>query len=105
MEGNNITGQLFRSVKSKAEAEGYEIEAFNADGNANLQVDQFNDALGKSPLAIILLAAMIRLAYFNVMEESDQNRDENGEKTFTGLPVTSAALIFPAVMILHILMM
>ena len=57
IEGNNITGQLFRSVKSKAEAEGYEIEAFNADGNANLQVDQFNDALGKSPLAIILLAA------------------------------------------------
>lgn len=52
---------------------------------------------------LYVLAAMIRLAYFNVMEESDQNRDKNGEKAYTGLPVTSAALIFPAVMILHIL--
>lgn len=52
---------------------------------------------------LYVLAAMIRLAYFNVMEESDQNRNKNGEKTYTGLPVTSAALIFPAVMILHIL--
>ena len=50
---------------------------------------------------LYVLAAMIRLAYFNVMEESDQNRDKNGEKAYTGLPVTSAALIFPAVMILH----
>lgn len=52
---------------------------------------------------LYVLAAMIRLAYFNVMEESDQNRDKNGEKAYTGLPVTSAALIFLAVMILHIL--
>lgn len=53
---------------------------------------------------LYVLAAMIRLAYFNVMEESDQNRNANGEKTYTGLPVTSAALIFPAVMILHIIL-
>lgn len=52
---------------------------------------------------LYVLAAMIRLAYFNVMEESDQNCDKNGEKAYTGLPVTSAALIFPAVMILHFL--
>lgn len=53
---------------------------------------------------LYVLAAMIRLAYFNVMEESDQNRNANGEKAYTGLPVTCAALIFPAVMILHILL-
>ena len=53
---------------------------------------------------LYVLAAMIRLAYFNVMEESDQNRNANGEKAYTGLPVTSAALIFPAVMILHIIL-
>ena len=52
---------------------------------------------------LYVLAAMIRLAYFNVMEESDQNRDKNGEKAYTGLPVTSAALSLPADMILHIL--
>lgn len=52
---------------------------------------------------LYVLAAMIRLAYFNVMEETDQNRDSRGEKTYTGLPVTSAALIFPAVLLIHIL--
>ena len=45
---------------------------------------------------LYVLAAMIRLAYFNVMEEE-------GEKIYMGLPVTSAALIFPAVLLVHIL--
>lgn len=45
----------------------------------------------------------IRLALFNVMEEEDQNRDESGAKIYTGLPVTSAALIFPAVLLVHLL--
>mgnify|MGYP004680046127 FL=1 len=52
--------------------------------------------------AFYVLAAMIRLAYFNVLEEEDQNRDENGEKIYLGLPVTSSALIFPAVLLLHV---
>ena len=47
--------------------------------------------------------SLIRLAYFNVMEEEDQNRDETGAKIYTGLPVTSAALIFPAVLLIHML--
>ncbi len=39
------------------------------------------------------LAALIRLAYFNVLEI---NRNSNTPvKTYTGLPVTSSALIFP----------
>ena len=52
---------------------------------------------------LYVLAAMIRLAYFNVMEEEDRNRDETGAKIYTGLPVTSAALIFPAVLLIHML--
>ncbi len=52
---------------------------------------------------LYVLAAMIRLAYFNVMEEEDQNRDKTGAKIYTGLPVTSAALIFPAVLLIHLL--
>ena len=52
---------------------------------------------------LYVLAAMIRLAYFNVMEEEDQNRDETGAKIYTVLPVTSAALIFPAVLLIHML--
>ena len=48
------------------------------------------------------LAAMIRLAYFNVLEE-ERSKTEGGEnKVFTGLPVTSAALIFPTILLIHI---
>lgn len=53
---------------------------------------------------LYVLAAMIRLAYFNVMEEEDRNRDDSGAKIYTGLPVTSAALIFPAVLLLHLML-
>ena len=49
-----------------------------------------------------VLAAMIRLAYFNVTVE-DRKRElaETGREYFTGLPVTTAALVFPLVLLLH----
>lgn len=48
-------------------------------------------------------AALIRLAYFNVLEIERQQKDPNAEKCYVGLPVTMAALIFPAIMLLHFL--
>ena len=45
---------------------------------------------------IYVLAAMIRLAYYNVTEEVRQQKDSSVRKAYTGLPVTSAALVFPA---------
>ena len=48
------------------------------------------------------LAAMIRLAYFNVLEEERQETETTVRKTYLGLPVTSAALVFPTVLLLHI---
>jgi CDP-diacylglycerol--serine O-phosphatidyltransferase len=51
---------------------------------------------------IYILAAMIRLAYFNATEEErEQEIRENGVAYFTGLPVTTAALVFPMVLLLH----
>lgn len=47
-----------------------------------------------------VLAAMIRLAYFNVMAE-EKIEEGTANTTFTGLPVTSAALIFPFILILR----
>lgn len=44
---------------------------------------------------IYVLAALIRLAYFNVMEEKRQDQTDEVRHHYTGLPVTSAALIFP----------
>ena len=52
-------------------------------------------------LIFYVLAAMIRLAYFNVTEEERQKTETGARKYFTGLPVTSAALIFPFVLLLQ----
>lgn len=52
-------------------------------------------------LALYILAALIRLAYFNVTEEERQRTEAGARKTYTGLPVTSAALIFPSVLFLR----
>ena len=52
-------------------------------------------------MMLYVLMAMIRLAYFNVMEEKRQAEEGGKRKSYTGLPVTSAALIFPFVMLLQ----
>lgn len=46
-------------------------------------------------IGVYILAALIRLAYFNVMEEERQSQTEEHRKTYSGLPVTTVALIFP----------
>lgn len=46
-------------------------------------------------LIFFTLAAVIRLAYFNVMEEERQKTTKEVRKTYEGLPVTSVALIIP----------
>lgn len=48
-------------------------------------------------LIIFPLCAVIRLAYFNVMEEERQKKTDSLRKSYEGLPVTSVALIFPLV--------
>ena len=52
---------------------------------------------------LYILAALIRLAWFNVTEEERQKTEEGARKYYTGLPVTSAALIFPTVLLLQYL--
>lgn len=44
---------------------------------------------------IYALGAVIRLAYFNVMEEERQKGTTEKRKVYQGLPVTSIAVIFP----------
>lgn len=53
-------------------------------------------------LVFYVLAALIRLAYFNVLE--DQRRKEGGtgaNKEYRGLPVTAAALVFPTILLIQ----
>lgn len=52
-------------------------------------------------LILYILAALIRLAWFNVTEEQRQ-RTEGGAMTYyTGLPVTATALIFPCILLVQ----
>lgn len=52
-------------------------------------------------ILLYILAALIRLAYFNVSEEERQSAETGGRKYYEGLPVTSAALLFPTVELLQ----
>ena len=47
--------------------------------------------------ALYVLCALIRLAWFNVDEEERQDREGGRRSVYLGLPVTTAALIFPLV--------
>ncbi len=51
--------------------------------------------------SLYLLAALIRLAYFNVLEEERQQKTSECRKAYLGLPVTSIALLLPAVHLIY----
>lgn len=45
--------------------------------------------------AVYVLAALIRLAYFNVMEEKRQKQTTETRKNYNGMPVTTVAILIP----------
>ena len=45
---------------------------------------------------VYLLCTLIRLAYFNVMEEERQASDSGRRKYYLGMPVTTMAMLLPA---------
>lgn len=49
------------------------------------------------PMFCYVLTALIRLAYFNVTEYNRQQETTEARHVYEGLPVTTAALIFPLV--------
>ena len=87
-----------------------------AEKNFGIQIDSLCDLIsfGVLPLAIgyglglsggffytsavlYLICAIIRLAYFNVDEIMRQQRETGRRKTYYGLPVTAAAMLFPLI--------
>ena len=97
-------GKVARTKKNRTE----EQKSFG------IQIDSLCDivAFGVLPAVILLklcagcwyawviaplyvLAGLIRLAYFNVTEEQRQKETDACRKTYSGLPITSSALIFP----------
>lgn len=51
--------------------------------------------------SLFVLCALIRLAYFNVLEEERQERTTESRKSYFGVPVTVIAVFLPAVYILY----
>ena len=61
-----------------------------------------NDSLAVFAVAVgvlFLLGALIRLGYFNVMEQERQQQTTDRREYYQGLPVTSVALFLPIVFI------
>lgn len=50
---------------------------------------------GMAVLAFYCLAGLIRLAYFNVIEEHRQEETDENRKYYRGLPITSISVILP----------
>ena len=51
---------------------------------------------------LYVLCALIRLSYFNVCEQERQNVESVSRKYFQGLPVTTVAVLLPAVYLIYI---
>lgn len=56
------------------------------------------DAVTRIATGLYLLAALIRLSWFNVDEEERQDREEGSRTVYLGLPVTTSVLLLPALM-------
>lgn len=65
------------------------------------KLDIYTSILFYTIILIYILAALVRLAYFNVMEEERQKTETGNRKCFRGVPVTSAALVFPTVLLIQ----
>ncbi len=59
------------------------------------------NAFGAFVAAIFVLCALIRLAYFNVLEEQRQAQTQERRKSYLGVPVTTIAVLLPAVYLLY----
>jgi len=57
--------------------------------------------LGLLLVFLYCLCAVIRLAFFNVLEMNRQKTEGGSNKVYRGLPVTSISMIFPVVYLLH----
>ncbi len=62
-------------------------------------------ACGETSMSLLIscfyiLCALVRLAYFNVAETERQSVETGRRKNYQGLPVTSAAMILPALFII-----
>ncbi|MGM9589254.1 MAG: CDP-alcohol phosphatidyltransferase family protein [Faecousia sp.] len=63
-----------------------------------------NGPMGITILILFCLCGVIRLAFFNVMEEKRQKQEGGCNKTYRGLPITSSSIILPLVYLLRFIL-
>ena len=63
-----------------------------------------NSPLGAALLCLYVLCAIIRLAFFNVIEGKRQQTESGCNKVYRGLPVTTIAILFPPVYLIGMLL-
>ena len=62
-----------------------------------------NSIIGIAILMAYILCALIRLAFFNVLETKRQATEDGCAKGYRGLPVTTASIIYPIVYIVELI--
>lgn len=97
------------------------MERTDSEKNFGVQIDSLSDMIcfGVLPAVIAfqmsskafiptvifclyVLAGLIRLAYFNVLEDNRQKRNKDEAKMYVGLPITTIAMILPLAFCLNI---
>ena len=72
-----------------------DVVCFGVEPAVFLYFSGVRTALGVTAIVFLVLCAVIRLAFFNVLEINRQKSEDGCAKSFRGLPVTSTAIIFP----------
>ena len=88
---------MVTTVQNREKVSGYEVDIYLPKMHTGNALDFIAPLICFMTMMLYVLAAMIRLAYFNVQEEIRQKEEGGVRKYYQGLPVTSAALIFPFV--------
>ncbi len=100
-----LDGKIARTCKRSPEAKSFGIQidslcdlfcfgAFPAFLAYSLGLRGF---WGTMIMCVYVLAGVVRLGFFNVMEEKRQQQTTETRKYYQGLPITSIAIIFPAI--------
>ncbi len=104
-------GRIARTKKSRTDTEkrfGIQIDSLNDLVCFGVLPAAIGTAMGctaiwfLTTMAFFTLCALIRLAYFNVMEEERQEGTSEVRKFYLGVPVTSASFIVPAYYLLSL---
>lgn len=98
-------------------------ERTDSEKKFGIQIDSLSDLIcfgimpglfiyclcGRHPVAFFVaglyaLCALIRLAYFNVMEEQRQSQESGRRTDYQGLPVTVSAILVPLIYLIFLLL-